>query len=607
MHITFPYYHIELDLPAGTTVHEACRMAGHPLHTACGGMGVCGKCLAVIRHNGLTAQVLACQQEILPEMAILISPDNREEKLLTESAPLATFPVDPILRTYPVSHSALLEISAENQKTFFENLQDLLPISLAPLSCQRAYELHRTIMSPAPIINLLTVQNDAKNDEIILHLSAEDDLTPSFGMAFDIGTTSVAAYLLDLEEGRLMDSEAALNAQTAYGADVLSRITAGKKNDNALFELTAAIWKTLEQLIDSLCQRNHIEGQHLHALAYCGNAVMTHLLMMTNPALLGETPFLLVNKHSVFWQGTTLPYAQGVTINLPVSPHCFHLCLAGIGGLIGSDTTAVLTTLPSDGKCRLMIDLGTNCEIALGSNENYTVTSAACGPAFEGADITMGMRCCTGAIASCVYENNQLHFEIIGDKNTAAEGICGSGLIDCVAILLEIGVVLPDGSFAETLPNNRPKLSSRFGHTTTGECFFTLIASEENFGQPAVILTQKDIRAVQLAVAAIRTAWQLLLKHENIQAKDLEAIVLSGAFGASVNLKNAKKIGLIPDFDNVPVYSAGNGAGAGIQQVLLSRDALKKAEMISKCSHVINLAEKDDFNEAFMENLNFKL
>lgn len=404
------------------------------------------------------------------------------------------------------------------------------------------------------------------------------------GVAADIGTTTLAAYLVDLEQGRILQTAAAYNPQAQYGADVISRIHHASEPDG-LAQLHALIITAINRLIGELISRQKKTITDVIQLNLAGNSCMTHLLLRVNPAGLGRVPFEPVFKQMVRFD----PAELGIGIH----PQGQAFVLPGIGGFVGSDISAgVLACKLSPVRRELFIDIGTNGELILTGCGRMLACSTAAGPAFEGAALSCGMLAKPGAITDVVLDKDEL--KVITLDNEVPKGICGTGLIRAIVELLRNGLITESGRWADEIHHRY------FDREQQRFYLFT------NDRQP-VYLTQQDIRNFQLAKGAIRSGVELLLKRLSIDPGDLEAIYLAGAFGTYLNPEDAVFLGLLPPVRVERIKAVGNTAGVGAVISLLSYTALTGlANTVRSIEHV-ELAEDPGFTEAFTEALLFNL
>lgn len=594
--IHFPNAHVDLDyLDANETVAEACARAGQPLDLVCGGTGRCGQCRILVRNHGSMMEVLACQYHVCDEMEILTD-HEKTQKILDQHIDFNPLVLDPPVVCFPVSRESL---NLQNASAFLGSINAVLPVELTcgdPDLLIAGFEAVRK--NPVPVVDIIAAVKEAPTEQdlragTLLGIDPETSAMPNFGAAFDVGTTTVVGYLYDLEDGSLCATASARNRQSAYGADVISRIaTAGNGKLEALHQ---AVCETLSEIIQALCEKTGaVDPGQIISVICCGNTTMIHLLADVSPESLGTAPFTSKITSSV-----TGP-AKNWHLNL--HPAAQMTLLAPIASYIGSDTGALLAALPQrDWEMRLVIDLGTNAEIALGRQNHYTVCSAPCGPALEGDGLTMGMRAEEGAIEKVRYDANTNRFLIQTIGSVPAKGFCGSGVIDTIAALRDSGLLKADGAFiSEKECEQHPNGSHLIRRGKVRQ--FVLLTSEENQGAGDVVLTQKDIRSIQLAKAAIATAIDLLLKETQMTLNDIDTVYLAGAFGNYISISSAQKIGLLPAGKHLRTIPVGNGAGSGAIHCLLSLASKTCTEQMSKHCHVINLANRSEFNQVLILN-----
>ena len=593
--IHFPNEHLDLEyLDTRETVAEACARAGHPLELVCGGTGRCGQCKILIKNHGITLEVLACQYPVFDEMEILTDAEAHQQ-ILDRHVDFDPLRLDPPVRCFPVSFESL---NLQNANAFLGSINAVLPIDLTcgePDILIAGFEAVRK--NPVPIVDVIAAVHETDPSAFIartgtlLGVTPEIGGIPEYGAAFDVGTTPVVGYLYNLESGDLYATASSKNRQAAYGADVISRIAAAE--DGKLAALNDAICETLADLVQELCRKaGGLENNQIISVVCCGNTTMLHLLAGISPKSLGSAPFISQIDAPIEGSASRL--------HLNLHPAAQMTLLPPIASYIGSDTSALLAALPRQNETRLVIDLGTNAEIAVGQNGHYTVCSAPCGPALEGDGLTMGMRAAEGAIEKTSYDpgTKQFHCQMIGDP--PATGLCGSGVIDTIAALLDSGLLKPDGSFISDEAAAAHPNGTRL--TRSGKIRqFVLLTAEENGGADAIVLTQKDIRAIQLAKAAIQTAVDLLLKAAGVSLANIDTIYLAGAFGNYISIPSAQKIGLLPT-GQMKIVPVGNGAGSGAIHCLLSLDAKKQTEGMAMQCNVINLTNDTDFNTHLVAN-----
>ena len=417
-----------------------------------------------------------------------------------------------------------------------------------------------------------------------------------FGLAVDIGTTTVVAKLIDIKDGKVLASKATINPQTRYGDDCISRIAYARTEEN-LAELHKAIIDCVNQLIERLCSQASVNAEQILHGCFVGNTTMNHIFLKLPVTSLGQAPY---KAHSL--DAHDVPASElALQINRDASIHTVE----NIAGFVGSDITAaaLATGIDSAEELTLLIDIGTNGEIVLAAGEKLYAASCAAGPAFEGARISCGSRAVEGAIEAVVFDGDDIDFNVIGGG--PAQAICGSGLIDAAALLLELGIIDKSGRLLEP---NSPRGS-----------LFESLASRiiEHNGQPAfvlcddketarrIVLTQEDIRQTQLAKAAVRAGIRLLQRKIGVEDDDIKAVLLAGAFGNYIRPQSALRIGLLPNVPAERIHFVGNAACSGAQLILLSRKARALAGKLAKKIEYIEIANEKDFTEVFAEAMSF--
>lgn len=578
--VEFPLVNRTVEVAQGTKVSDACAQAGYPLNLVCGGKGTCKKCAVEIEEDGVAKVILSCQEIVYDGMKVLLREEEQKAQILTSSA-LDAVDFDPPLRMAAIPSEKLkVEIG--------ENDWDVLKSHLDPgieepdLDALQQMALH--FHHPAGIKVVL-------NENTILDILPGDHDAPLYGIAFDIGTTSVVGYLYDLEEHLLIGIESTLNKQTELGGDVISRIDHVIGDIGKLPRLQKLVMDSINEITTAICKEYNIDASDIYLASVCGNSTMQHLFLGLYPEHLGKAPFSSTTHKSVVVKASRV----GMTMN----PRGIVTFLPLLGGFVGADTTAVLLSLPNDGNVRLMIDLGTNGEIAVGKDKDYKVSSTACGPALEGAGIKYGMRGTKGAIEKIQADNGDVEYQVI--ENVKARGICGSGVIDLMALLFNEGVINKRGAFVEPETIGKEKLAARVQIRDDKKVFIIAYAGETEQGED-IYFSQDDIRQVQLAKGAIYTGCIMLMDSYGVTGDELSEIVLAGAFGNYIDIRNAQSIGMLPWFENVAVRSIGNAAGTGSQMHLISRSKQEECNEIEARAQFVELANDPTFAKQYMRN-----
>nr|WP_320024814.1 ASKHA domain-containing protein [uncultured Acetobacterium sp.] len=581
--IFFPLLDKSIMVEAGKTVAEACALVGFPQNLVCGGKGTCKKCLVTIRENDLVSEVLGCQHIVSQDMSILISKEAALSQIL-ETTDNDELSFNPKTRIASIPFSQLkTEMCSYDLETIRKVLD--LPVTMSSIKVlQKSSEIFH--QKNFAFMNFVLFNNE------IIDLVPSNEEINAYGVAFDIGTTSVVGYLYDLTNGVLIHQYSSLNKQISFGGDVISRIDYASTSHENLTNIQRAVIETVNNILSNLFYESKITAEAVYDCVFCGNSTMAHLFLGLNPLHLGLSPFTGVSRDTVTLNAEEL--------NININPLGKITFLPLLGGFVGADTTAVLLGLPKDDAYRLMIDLGTNGEIAVGNHHKYFVASTACGPALEGAGIHMGMRGTTGAIEKITLVDNEIQCHVIGDAPPL--GFCGSGIIDAIAFLFREKLIYNRGNFIKGEDLDNHPLKDRFGIDETNQRYFTFVRHTDNPNGKEMIITQKDVRQVQLAKAAIFTGCFLLTEKFGIKGHDLKEITLAGAFGNYIDIKNAQFIGLLPKIEGVPIRSIGNGAGTGSQLFLLSQDEAKRCEEIPKNTTHIELATDPNFSNLYMQN-----
>ncbi len=582
------------------TVLEASQKAGVAIEATCGGRGTCGKCkvriqngerepLTKVEENFLGSSdvekgiALACQCRGHGnlEVVVLEKGNGLSRKLILESK---TVSLDTVLR------KEYLELEKPHAQDFRSDEKRLLD----GLKEKEISPLRLDILSLLPFS---LRENDFKVTVILagnelLAVEAGDTRNKIYGVAFDIGTTTVVGFLLDLCQGLVIGAASRTNKQNSYGADVISRIQFCNEQENGLKCLHEKVLGVINEIINELASQNGIDTETIYQASVVGNTVMAHLFLGLSPTALGKTPFIPVFS--------SMTVVSADTLRLEINHHAQVIVLPNIAGYVGSDTVAAMLAVGIDKNTEpaMMIDLGTNGEIALACEERLYTCSTAAGPAFEGAHIHQGMRAVEGAIEKvCIDKTVIIH--VIGDVVPC--GICGSGLIDAVSELVKAGIINNNGRMLsrKELEGKIPEeLRCRLRPNGSGQDFVLHYGSTD---ENDIVLTQLDVRELQMAKAAVRAGAEILLKEAGIQAKDLSRVMLAGAFGSFVRKESILSIGLLPRVDEQIIYSVGNAAGEGAIIALTSENERYHAQHLAMKSNHVELSLRPDFHRAFRD------
>lgn len=411
-----------------------------------------------------------------------------------------------------------------------------------------------------------------------------------FGVAVDIGTTTIVSKLVDMTDGHPLATQADLNPQARYGDDCLSRISYAQ-TDAKLAELHKAIIDCINELTAKLCSQASIDTKQIYEMCVVGNTTMNHIFLKLPVVQLGQAPYKAFSLDAK----DLSPKKIALQINPAGNIHTVE----NIAGFVGSDTVAVALAVDinSAQDLTLVVDIGTNGEIVLGTADKLYAASCAAGPAFEGARISCGSRAMEGAIQAVVINEADLDLDVIG--NCPPYSICGSGLIDAVAVLLDLGVIDTTGRFVKP-----EKLQGKLSPADLSRII-------QQDGQPAfrlvdkIVLTQQDIRQLQLAKAAIRAGIKLLQKKIGLEDGDIKQVLLAGAFGNYIRRESALRVGLLPSIPLERIHFIGNAAASGAQMILLSRKCRTQAKKLAHKIEYVEIAHEPDFQTVFTDSMSF--
>ena len=592
----------------GTTIIEAAAQAGLTIHTPCGSAGTCGKCRVNIPvgagEPSQSEQIafspqqlkegwrLACQCRIQTDTVVKI-PENSllssQHKIVIQSH------TNNSTELYASIRKQYVEIAVP---TMEDNTPDLLRLEKAIGPFKTNLQLLRSL--PKQLRKYKYTGTAVWADSHLIDFEIGDTSDRCYGVAFDIGTTTIVAALLDLSNANELAVTAQINPQIPFGDDVLSRIKHASSCEGCLEELRHAVISVMNEMLNTLCQQAGINREWIYEVAVTGNTTMEHLLCGIDPSPLGQIPFVPAHAKGLLFNAKDLD----IFINHHGKIYVFPI----IGGFVGGDTVAgiLVTHLPDEKGVSLMIDIGTNGEIALAKNGQIWAASTAAGPAFEGARIRCGMRATTGAIEKIVF-NDDIRYSVIG--NTPPVGLCGSALIDLIAEMLKAGIITPTGQLLtpEELPPKLPSAIRNRIHRNTADQTEFLVSQAPNARQDLqVLLTQRDIREFQLAVGAIRAGINIMLKKADIKIEEICRVLIAGGFGSFIRRTNAQRIGLLPTgIDHQIINYVGNTALAGAKWALLSSNARRYAEEIARNTKHLELSLETDFQMEFAEAMIF--
>jgi uncharacterized 2Fe-2S/4Fe-4S cluster protein (DUF4445 family) len=586
-----------------STVKDAIYLARFDFDFPCGGRGKCGKCRVQIQSGAapptdveqehLEAEDLAqgfrlaCITEIRQDITVdLPFTKTPEHQILVTG-------LDRDVKLDPHLHKTIVELdlpSLQDQRPDWERLKQVLTREgLLAKEAPAPLELLRRLPQ---LLRQAGFRLAAVTDGMALTgLAKADTATDMLGIAFDIGTTTVVGYLMDLGSGRELGVVSALNPQTKYGADVITRNAFASQKEHGLETLRDAIVEQLNLLIGEAVEKAGVTREQVYTVSVVGNTTMHHLFLGISPKYLALAPYVPVIAAPL-----TVPAQEaGIAINA-----AGRVCvLPNIAGFVGADTVGVIlaTDLDWSESVKLAIDIGTNGEIVLGSRDRLVACSAAAGPAFEGSQISCGMRGAIGAIDHVQFGEG-IDYSVVGGGRP--QGICGSGLLDAVAGLLAQGIIdhkgrlLPPDMLGAQAARHNDRIVTHEG----ANALLLVDESETEHGRP-ILITQKDIREVQLAKGAIAAGIQILLDQLGVSYDDISEVLLAGAFGNYLDPRSACAIGLIPQALEGKIRPVGNAAGSGAKMALLSRSEYRRAGLIASMVEYVELSAYKNFVDIF--------
>ena len=608
------------------TIYHTLTKAGIRIKSLCGGKGTCGKCKLLIQkglnlfNDPTNAELeklsknevkegwrLACQAlldyrkiEQIKDLQSLHVRIFLPDDLLIEDFKILTTGVDKGIQLIPNVIKLLVypdKPSLNKPIPDFERiLYSLPPDKLKPIG---DIEIEYNILKDLP--DLIRTQENGLtltilNQKNIIDCEPGNTLEKNFGIAFDIGTTTIVGYLMNLNDGKIYAISSLLNPQTAYGEDVITRITYIKDNRDGLNQLNLAVINALNTIINKTCKKARIEPSNIYEISIVGNSVMHHIFLGINPTYIGLSPYVPAIQRSLNIK------ARDLRLNIASEGNVHVLPL--IAGFVGADTIGVILSsqIEKESELTLAIDIGTNGEIVIGNKEILATASCAAGSALEGAHILHGMRAAAGAIDTIKIDPRDLTVDYSTIKDKKPMGICGSGLIDIVAELLKARVLTRSGNFNKELIGNDRIIKT--GKTLE----FIIVDKDETSTGKNITISQHDIRELQMAKGAFYSGMRLILSYLDRTRNfhhDIQQIYLAGAFGNYINKANAKFIGMIPDIPDDKIFQIGNAAGTGAQHCLINKNLRQKAQDLLKKIKYIEIAVEKDFQQEFAKAMYF--
>ena len=595
-----------------------------PITSICGGLGTCGKCKVLVQRGNeyLTAPTasemkyiskkelnngwrLACQTKI----------DGKSKKFLeTQQSPQfrVFLPSEFLLEDFKILVSGIskgIEIQPAIEKIFidvnkpsleepnadYERIKSSLFSIKLDLKKNEKIDIDFDVLNKIPTLlreNQHNITLVLWNNTKIISCEPRNTTEENFGIAFDIGTTTIVGYLINLNNGKIYAVDSKLNSQTAYGEDLITRLTYIKDFEENLQKLNSLVIKDLNEIISKVCTKANIKPSQIYEATVVGNSVMHHIFLGLNPVNIGLSPFI-----PVIQQGLNIK-AERLNLNILKSGNIYTLPI--VAGFVGADTIGVILSsqIFNEKELTLAIDIGTNGEIIIGNSKILAVGSCAAGSALEGAHIGDGMRAAAGAIDK--IKINPIDFEVTYTtiKNKKPIGICGSGLVDAIAEMLKSKIITRSGNFNREITNHDRFIKKDKNNE------FIIVKQEETSLDKDITISQNDIRQIQMAKAAFYAGTEIILNNLRSNLK-IDQVFLAGAFGNYINANNAKFIGMIPDVQDDKIYQIGNAAGIGAQHCLLNKNLRTKAQKLLKDIQYIEIAVDKGFQKEYAEAMYF--
>lgn len=609
----------------GTTLLDAARQLGVDIESICGGKGTCGKCKVRIEEGYFEKDAidskmdhlspmtepekkfikqedgpnirLACKAEIRGDLKVFVPEKSRAGKqIVRKSAKELSIKLDPAVKKYVVElkKPTLHDLTEGDAERLIRALKENYGLQDLSIDYVVLKELQDVLRAGQWIVTV-SVWMDR---EII---KVEPGMVESsYGLAVDVGTTTVVGYLCDMNTGKVINTESMMNPQVPFGEDVMSRITYAMTNPDGLEKMQKAIIDGINEIIDKATTDLRVNGkdggQNIVDMTIVFNTAMHHIFLGFNPEYIGRSPFIPAVQHSLNIKARDL----GININ----PASYIHVLPIEAGFVGADNVGVLIAEEpyNIDEVVLIIDVGTNGELLLGNKNRVCSTSCATGPAFEGAQIKFGMRAAPGAIEKVKIdpETKEPQYMVIGKadwhshlEKVDAKGICGSGIIDAIAEMFKAGIIDKTGRFNTNLDTPRVRRG------TDGMFEYVLAWADETSIGTDITVTQADVRALQLAKAALYAGAKLMMKRMGIER--IEKVILAGAFGSYIDRESALTLGMFPDCPLENIYAVGNAAGDGARMALLNKDKRSEAEEKARWVEFVEIAVEPEFEKEFMQ------
>lgn len=592
-------------VPQGTSIFDAAKRIGIKIRTECGGKGSCAKCIVLISDPDSVNPPTKFEKDRIGKMETLkgkrlacltrILSDTKVQILKTSRIGQRRVQVDGLERNVEIKPSIKKIVVSVDSPTLNDLRSDIERL----LDAVRTQGIEVNRFDHHILRNLSEILRESsgkvitviRKGEELIEVKKRKTLESTLGFAVDIGTSKIVATLVDLETGWSLASGFIENPQMIFGEDVISRIGYAMSSHSQLQELHRAVIDGIQETIETALGKVGASIEDVFELVVVGNTAMHHLFLGIDPQWLARAPYVPTIKRGMELKAKDLGLNMRDCVRIHLPPI--------IAGFVGSDALADLLTLQlhKSDKTSLALDIGTNTEVFLADKGEVLTCSCASGPAFEGVHILHGMKAVSGAIERLrIDSRNRVSYTTIDQERP--KGICGSGVIDLVANLLKRDLIERNGRF------KGPQDSSRI-RRRDGILEFVVEEEVKTAMDQDIVFTQQDLRAIQLARAAIRTGWKILLEEMNLKPSDLDAVYLAGAFGTFLDAGNAKTIGLVPEIDDKRIFFVGNTAVSGAKIALISLQEREEMDVLARETRYLELGAHPTFNDVFTDSLSF--
>lgn len=624
--VVFYPWRKDVTVPEGTDLLTAAIAAGIQIFSSCGGEGVCGRCKVIVKKGVFTTEpigrltkderkagyVLACRTTVKGDIEVEVPPDSQMEKtqILTEEAKITRLAglfskAEELEKGIEIEERALFTHSPLATKLFLRLPQPILEDNISDLErLYREIRRHKEVpFMQAGLANVkklgrllreshweITVTLGKRNGTVeVVLIEPGDRSKRNYGVALDIGTTTVVADLVDLNTKKTLSTKASHNRQTSFGEDVITRMIYAEKEDG-LERLHHAVVDTVNELIFASVAKNNIDLNDVTSVVCAGNMTMSHLLLKVDPSYIRRKPYVPTANF--------MPVIRAAEAGIKINPRGLLACLPGVSSYVGADISAGVFASGIDEaeSISMLIDIGTNGEIVLGNREWLVCCSSSAGPAFEGSGVHSGVKAVRGAIQKVEIdpENYEVTYSTIGEASPI--GICGSGYIECIGELLKARLIDRSGQIRTGLSTPRLRENKE-------DLEFILVPAGESGTGRDILVTQADITNLIRSKGAIYTAFTILAKKMDTNLENVAMIYIGGGFGNYLNIEKSIWIGLLPDLPREKFRFIGNSSLAGAKFALLSYEAMMKVREIAERMTYIELSVEPSFMEEYVASL----